>query len=141
MPFEPRRQSVLLLLALVASQATYAHRGVDELAALDVVLADASKPICVYVGQALRIHLPASPALGYEWVLEAGAPSMLRLENDPGGASASRLRTGASEQRWEFRAERSGHAALRFVLRRPWEARDMQTRSAYFVVVVRQAIR
>jgi predicted secreted protein len=107
------------------------------MSALDVRLADASEPVCVLVGQALRIHLPASPAIGYEWVLEDGVPLLLRLETDPGGEPASWLRTGtASVQSWEFRAERSGHAALRFVYRRPWEARSKQTRMAQFDVIV-----
>jgi predicted secreted protein len=107
--------------------------------ALEVGLTDASEPVCVYVGQALRVHLPASPATGYEWVLEDGAPQLLRLETDPGGEPASRLlRTGtASLQSWEFRAERSGHAALRFVDRRPWEALSKPARTAQFDVMVR----
>lgn len=109
-----------------------------RMSALDVGLADASGPVCVYVGQALRVHLPASPAIGYEWALEDGGPPLLRLETDPGGEPASLLRTGtASVQSWEFRAERSGHAALRFVYRRPWEARSMQARTAHFDVMVR----
>ena len=109
-----------------------------RMSALDVRLTDASEPVCVYVGQALRVHLPASPAIGYEWVLEDGAPPLLRLDTDPGGGPASRLlRTGtASVQSWEFRAEQSGHAALRFVYLQPWEARSMETRTAHFDVIV-----
>jgi predicted secreted protein len=108
-----------------------------RMSALDVRLTDASQPVCVYVGQALRVHLPASPAVGYEWVLEDGVPPLLRLETDPGGEPASWLRTGtASVQSWEFRAERPGHAALRFVYRRPWEVRSKQTRTSQFDVIV-----
>ena len=103
--------------------------------ALNVRLTDASAPICVYVGQALRVHLPASRAIGNEWVLEDGAPSVLRLETDPGGEPARRLLT-AGVQSWEFRAEHSGHATLRFVNQRPWDAHFVQMRTAHFDVIV-----
>jgi len=132
MLFQPRWGSALLLLALFANDAT--HAGAGEQAALDVLLTDASGPVRVSVGQTLRIHLTASPAMGYEWVLEEGAFPLLRLEADPDGAER-RLRDGkASEDRWEFRAARSGHAALRFVSRRPWE---VPSRTVQFDVVVR----
>ncbi|GAB3090391.1 protease inhibitor I42 family protein [Lysobacter terrae] len=108
-----------------------------EPSALDVLLTDASKPVCVYKGQALRIHLPASPAIGYEWVLEDGAPSVLRLETDPGGEPTSRLLTATtSVQSWEFRAEHSGRATLHFACQRPWDAHFMQMRTARFDVIV-----
>ena len=132
MLFQPRWGRALLLLALFANDATQAGGG--EQAALDVLLTDASGPIRVTVGQTLRIHLAASPAMGYEWVLEEGAFPLLRLEADPDGAER-RLHNGkASEHRWEFRAARSGHAALRFVSRRPWE---VPSRTVQFDVVVR----
>jgi predicted secreted protein len=111
------------------------HR-VDAVAAteaLDVI--PGAAPLCLEVGQLLRIHLPASPATGYDWVLEQGPLPLLSLEIVP-GVESSRLRTRAGRVcSWVFRAEHVGHAPLRFAYRRSWDAEP--ARFAEFDVTVR----
>src|SRR6478672_7833161 len=79
-------------------------------------------PLCLEVGQRLRIHLPASPATGYDWVLEQGPLPLLSLEIVP-GVEPSRFRNRPGLVcSWVFRADHVGHAPLRFAYRRSWDA-------------------
>jgi predicted secreted protein len=92
-------------------------------------------PLDLKVGQLLRIHLPASPATGYDWVLEQGPLPLLSLEVVPGlGPTRLLDRTGVVHS-WVFRAERAGHARLRFAYRRSWDAKP--ARFSEFDVTVR----
>jgi len=71
------------------------------------------------VGDVLRVHLRASPASGDRWTFASPLPSVLCMESDPGAVPFDDARQGAM-QTWTFRAERRGHARLRFVRRRPF---------------------
>jgi hypothetical protein len=65
---------------------------------------------------------------------------LLRLNADPGGAATSLLRAvRASKQAWEFRAQRSGRAALRFVTWRRVELGHLDAHIVDFDVVVRDS--
>ena len=112
--------------------------GLHRIDASDATELDAgpdAAPLCLEVGQALRVGLPGSPATGYGWVLEQGALPQLSLEIVP-GVEPTRLRTRAGVMHsWVFRAERPGHARLRFAYRRSWDTEP--ARFAEFNVTVR----
>jgi len=109
--------------------ANEAPSGLDRIAALGATAEpDAgpdAAPLCLEVGQLLPIHLPASPASGYGWVLESGLPPFLRMETDPGveTATPAAARIGAGiVDTWSFRAVHRGRGPLLFTYRRPWES-------------------
>jgi len=101
---------------------------------LDIGAADAAAPICLETGQILRIHLPASPATGYRWVLEREVSSMLRMESDPGVEPV----TGGRIHTWGFRAEQPGRAVLRFAYQQPLGVEPGPARVVEFEITVRQ---
>jgi predicted secreted protein len=100
---------------------------------LDIGPTDAAAPICIQTGQILRIHLPASPATGYRWVLEREVGSMLRMESDPGVEPV----TGGRIHTWGFRAEQPGRAVLRFAYQQPLGVESASARVVQFEITVR----
>jgi predicted secreted protein len=106
--------------------ASEASLGLDRIAAFGATAEpDAAAPLCLKVGQVLPIHLPASHASGYGWVLESGLPPFLRMETDPGleTATPAAARMGAGiVDTWSFRAVHRGRGPLLFTYRRPWES-------------------
>ena len=88
---------------------------------LDVDATNASAPIRIAVGQALRIRLPASPASGDDWTLDGDLPDFLRVEIVPGlePVPATALRVA---QTWRLRAHQRGRGQVHFMRRHPWDA-------------------
>ncbi|MBF6024059.1 protease inhibitor I42 family protein [Lysobacter niastensis] len=115
-------------------------RTVETAAVVDVGPEAVANPIRLDIGQRLRVHLPASPASGYSWQLEASPPPFLLMETDPGLGAAASLRTRnamASVDTWTFRAQKQGRASLRYAYRRQWDNTSMPpVRAAVFDIEV-----
>ena len=105
---------------------------------LDIGLANAADPIRLQVGQAVRVHLPASPASGYGWELQEPA-ALLSIEADPGGDPLTFTRSGSDSRvmSWRFRAHDRGSTLLKFRYGRPWETRADSRRTETFHIDVR----
>ncbi|TQD47057.1 protease inhibitor I42 family protein [Lysobacter aestuarii] len=103
---------------------------------LDIRSTDEDTPVNLVVGQAVRIHLPASPATGHAWELEGSVPPLLDMEADPGLAPfpSGAPRAGGDTQTWRLRAVGPGRIVLDFVSRRDWAATMAPTRRARFVI-------
>jgi predicted secreted protein len=85
---------------------TRAHRRVVD---LDVRTANA--PVDLSIGDVLRIRLPASPATGHAWTLDANVPAFLCLESDPGNRAVN---AAAPLDTWTFRAHGAGRGTVQF---------------------------
>lgn len=111
----------------------------ERLPTLDVGPADASPPIRMQVGQALRIHLPASSANGYDWELQQDPAPFLSIEADPGGDPLTLTRPGSDSRfmSWRFRANGAGRTLLKFRYGRPWETGADAGRTETFHIDVR----
>ena len=111
----------------------------ERLPTLDVGPADASAPIRMQVGQALRIHLPASSAGGYGWELEQDPARFMSIEADPGGDPLTLTRPGSDSRfmSWRFRAKGTGRTLLKFRYGRPWETGADAGRTETFHIDVR----
>jgi len=89
----------------------------------------------LHVGQALRVHLRASPASGDQWTFVDPLPPELLMESDPGLLPFDDVQQGAM-QTWTFRAEHPGHARLSFVRRRPFAPpSEADMRHEFFVSI------
>ena len=106
---------------------------------LDAGLANAIAPIRLQVGQALRVHLPASPASGYGWELQQEPAAFLIIEADPGGDPLTLTRPGSDSRfmSWRFRAKDTGSTLLKFRYGRPWETGAHSGRTETFRIDVR----
>ena len=105
---------------------------------LDIGPANAAGPIRLQVGQALRVHLPASPASGYRWELQEPT-ALLSIEADPGGDPLTFTRLGSDSRfmSWRFRAKDTGITLLKFRYGRPWETGADSGRTETFHIDVR----
>lgn len=111
----------------------------ERLPALDVGPDDTSAPIRMQVGQALRIHLPASSASGYGWELQQDPAPFLSIEADPGGDPLTLTRPGSDSRfmSWRFCAKGTGRASMKFRYGRPWETGADAGRTETFHIDVR----
>jgi predicted secreted protein len=73
----------------------------------------------VPVGETVVVELRDISTTGYRWQLEGLNPSIVTLQKDDVRPSAAPGASGV--RRFEFLTTGTGHAALRFELRRPWE--------------------
>ena len=76
---------------------------------LDVRIANA--PVDLAIGDVLRIRLPASPATGHAWTLDANVPAFLCVESDPGNRAVN---ADSALDTWTFRAHGAGRGTLQF---------------------------
>jgi predicted secreted protein len=89
------------------------------------------------VGDTLRVRLRASPPTGYTWTFQGPLPPSLRMESDPGMFPIDAGKEGiARTQAWTFRAQRSGHARLRFAYGRAWEPSSAASERREIEVIV-----
>ena len=98
---------------------------------LDVRIANA--PVDLAIGDVLRIRLPASPATGHAWTLDANVPAFLCVESDPGNRAMSP--SGAADT-WTFRAHDTGRGMLQFSFTRHGVPGATQASAAAFDVRV-----
>lgn len=118
------RSSVLALLALCCACDRLSSPPISPAPYRAVPAVDAGIPKAgvlqhLRVGEVLRVHLRASPASGDRWTFAGPLPTVLRMESDPGVIPFDDDWQGVV-QTWTFRAERRGHARLRFVRHRPF---------------------
>ena|SRR5687767_11291236 len=78
-------------------------------------------------GETFVIELEGSPTTGYEWQLEF-EPDKLELLDEAIAPLSNNIGASAAH-RFELRAARPGHATIRAVYKRRWEANpiDQQT--------------
>jgi len=78
-------------------------------------------------GEAFVIVLEANPSTGYRWEV-APHPEALELTDErirPGSAAPG----AAGEQHFVFSASAGGRFTLSFAYRRPWEDKDLATKT------------
>lgn len=106
---------------------------------LDIGPTKTATPIVLQVGQALRVHLPASPASGLGWELQHEPPPLLSIEADPGGDPLKLTRPGANSRfmSWRFRAQRTGRTLLEFRYGQIWDTDAKTGRTETFEIEIR----
>jgi len=87
----------------------------------------AENSIVANSGESFVIELEGNPTTGYEWQLEF-EPDQLELLDQEIKPLSNNIGAGAA-QRFELRAARPGHATIRALYKRRWEADpiDQQT--------------
>jgi predicted secreted protein len=98
--------------------------------------ADLQRAVELRTGQELAVRLGCFSGTGYAWEMAGPAPAVLTMEAHAAPVSTAQTPGAPTWTEFRMRAVASGDAALRFVLRRPWEPAGQHARSLDVAVVV-----
>jgi len=86
------------------------------------------QPVELAPKDALIVRLGQHGGTGYVWQLAGPAPAVLTVEGQPTIEAANSLAGGEQWTTFTFGAVAQGDGTVRFVLRRPWEAGNEESR-------------
>jgi predicted secreted protein len=88
-----------------------------------------SETIDVKVNQEFRIPLKSIGTAGYVWKIES-LPDAIQLLGTENEKPAGDVKPGDSTtQAFRFRAPKAGEYTITFILSRPWENKEMESRT------------